>query len=61
MRATVLYCGLISGYTAPQAAFVREKTLTKYGLMPILQQILVSPLESMTGYTAAIAGSILNS
>ena len=33
MIANVLYSGLISGYTAAQAAFVGRKTLTKCDLM----------------------------
>jgi hypothetical protein len=55
------YRGLITGNTAPQAAFVAEKTRTKYGLVRILRQILVIRSESMTGYTVAIARSSLNS
>jgi len=33
MSAAVLYRGLISGYTAPQAAFVGGKRLTKHDSM----------------------------
>jgi hypothetical protein len=33
VNAAVLHCGLISGYTAPQAVFVGRETLTKRDLM----------------------------
>jgi len=33
LSGAVLYCGLISGYTAPQAGFVGRETLTKHDLM----------------------------
>jgi hypothetical protein len=41
MRPTVLCRGLISGYTAVEAAFVGNKMLTKGGFVLKLRQILI--------------------
>jgi hypothetical protein len=41
MRGTVLYRGLISGYTAVEAVFVGIGILAKVGFALILQQNLV--------------------
>lgn len=61
MMPTVLYRGLISGYTAVEAAFVGNKMLTKGGFALILRQILIFFDCGVPGYPAGRGGGSLNS
>jgi hypothetical protein len=59
-KRAMLYRGLISGYTALQAAFGGTKHIGKTRLAPDIAASLVFRLDSRTPYPAGHVGSSLN-